>query len=73
MPGSITYLAASGNSMIIIPVKLDNFVMRDTALAVNAIQAITDALRMPTQNRPPTISMVALPERCSRPRRTPSS
>lgn len=42
------YLAASGNGMIIIPVKLDSSVMRGTALIVNATQAIADALRMPT-------------------------
>lgn len=42
------YLAASGNGMIIIPVKLDGSVMRGTALTVNAARAIADALRMPT-------------------------
>ena len=33
--------------MVVIPVKLDSTVMRGTALTVNAIQAIADALRMP--------------------------
>lgn len=42
------YLAASGNGMIVIPVKLDGSVMRGTALTVNATRAIADALRMPT-------------------------
>lgn len=42
------YLAASGNGLIVIPVKLDGSVMRGTALTVNATHAIADALRMPT-------------------------
>ena len=41
------YLAAAESGMVIIPVKLDSTVMRGTALTVNAIQAIADALRMP--------------------------
>lgn len=42
------YLAASGDGMVVIPVKLDGSVMRGTALTVNATRAIADALRMPT-------------------------
>ncbi|MEE8723289.1 MAG: ParA family protein [Atopobiaceae bacterium] len=42
------YLAASGDGMVVIPVKLDGSVMRGTALTVNATRAISDALRMPT-------------------------
>ena len=42
------YLAAADSGMVVIPVKLDSTVMRGTALTVNAIQAIADALRMPT-------------------------
>lgn len=42
------YLAAFGNGMIVIPVKLDGSVMRGTALTVSATRAIADALRMPT-------------------------
>ena len=42
------YLAAAGNGMAIVPVKLDSTVMRGTALTVNAIESISDALRMPT-------------------------
>lgn len=42
------YLAASGNGLIIIPVKLDGSVMRGTALTVNATHAISDALRLST-------------------------
>ena len=41
------YLAAAEGGMVVIPVKLDSTVMRGTALTVNAIQAIADALRMP--------------------------
>lgn len=41
------YLAAADSGMVVIPVKLDSTVMRGTALTVNAIQAIADALRMP--------------------------
>ncbi|MGO5413935.1 ParA family protein [Slackia isoflavoniconvertens] len=42
------YLAASGDGLIVIPVKLDGSVMRGTALTVSATRAIADALRMPT-------------------------
>ena len=41
------YLAAADSGMVVIPVKLDSTVMRGTALTVNAIQAIADALRVP--------------------------
>ena len=41
------YVATSGRGDVIIPVKLDSTVMRGTALTVNAIQAIADALRVP--------------------------
>ena len=41
------YLAAADSGMVLIPVKLDSTVMRGTALTVNAIAAIADALRMP--------------------------
>ena len=41
------YLAAAESGMVVIPVKLDSTVMRGTALTVNAIQAIADALRVP--------------------------
>ena len=41
------YLAAAGNGMVIVPVKLDSTVMRGTALTVNAIESISDALRVP--------------------------
>ncbi len=40
------YLAAADGGMVVIPVKLDSTVMRGTALTVNAIQAIADALRV---------------------------
>ena len=42
------YLAASSDGMVIIPVKLDGSVMRGTALTVNAMREITNALRLPT-------------------------
>lgn len=41
------YLAAADSGMVLVPVKLDSTVMRGTALTVNAIAAIADALRMP--------------------------
>jgi chromosome partitioning protein len=41
------YLACTGDGIVIIPVKLDSTVMRGTALTVNAINSISDALRMP--------------------------
>ena len=41
------YLAAADSGMVAIPVKLDSTVMRGTALTVNAISAIADALRVP--------------------------
>jgi len=42
------YLAAAGDGMVIVPVKLDSTVMRGTALTVSAIESISDALRVPT-------------------------
>lgn len=42
------YLAAADSGMVVIPVKLDSTVMRGTALTVNAIESIADALRVPT-------------------------
>ncbi len=42
------YLAAAGDGMVIVPVKLDSTVMRGTALTINAINSISDALRVPT-------------------------
>lgn len=42
------YLAAAGEGMVIVPVKLDSTVMRGTALTVSAIESISDALRVPT-------------------------
>ena len=42
------YLAAAGDGMVIVPVKLDSTVMRGTALTVSAINSIADALRVPT-------------------------
>ena len=42
------YLAAAGDGMVIVPVKLDSTVMRGTALTVRAIESIADALRVPT-------------------------
>ena len=42
------YLAAAGDGMVVVPVKLDSTVMRGTALTVNAIESIADALRVPT-------------------------
>lgn len=44
------YIAASGNGMVLVPVKLDSSVMRGTALTVNAMQAVSTALRMPMPN-----------------------
>ncbi|WP_241158254.1 ParA family protein [Adlercreutzia sp. ZJ138] len=41
------YAAASAGGMVIIPVKLDSSVMRGTALTVNAMRSISDALRLP--------------------------
>ena len=41
------YLAAAEDGIIIIPVKLDSTVMRGTALTVEAIKSITEALRLP--------------------------
>lgn len=42
------YLAAAGDGMVVVPVKLDSTVMRGTALTVSAIESISDALRVPT-------------------------
>lgn len=42
------YLAASGDGLVIIPVKLDGSVMRGTALTVGAMRQVSDALRLPT-------------------------
>lgn len=42
------YLAAAEGGMVVIPVKLDSTVMRGTALTIEAIRSISDALRMPT-------------------------
>lgn len=42
------YVATSGHGNVIVPVKLDSTVMRGTALTVNAIESIADALRVPT-------------------------
>lgn len=42
------YLAAAGEGMVIVPVKLDSTVMRGTTLTVSAIESISDALRVPT-------------------------
>lgn len=42
------YLAAAEDGLVIIPVKLDATVMRGTALTVDAIRSIADALRVPT-------------------------
>lgn len=42
------YLAAAGDGMVVVPAKLDSTVMRSTALTVNAIESISDALRVPT-------------------------
>lgn len=44
------YIAASAGGMVIIPVKLDSSVMRGTALTVNAMRQVSDALRLPTPN-----------------------
>lgn len=44
------YLAASAGGMVIIPVKLDGSVMRGTALTVNAMHQVSNALRLPTPN-----------------------
>lgn len=44
------YIAASAGGMVIIPVKLDGSVMRGTALTVNAMRQVSDALRLPTPN-----------------------
>lgn len=41
------YAAASTEGMVIIPVKLDSSVMRGTALTVNAMRSVSDALRLP--------------------------
>ena len=41
------YAAASAGGMVVIPVKLDSSVMRGTALTVNAMRSVTDALRLP--------------------------
>ncbi len=41
------YVAASGNGMVIVPVKMDSSVMRGTALTVNAIRSVANALGMP--------------------------
>lgn len=41
------YVAASNDGMVIIPVKLDSSVMRGTALTVNAMRSVSDALRLP--------------------------
>lgn len=43
------YLAAAGDGMVIVPVKLDSTVMRGTALTVSAIESISDALRVPPE------------------------
>lgn len=42
------YLAAAGDGMVVVSVKPDLTVMRGTALTVNAIESIADALRVPT-------------------------
>jgi len=42
------YLAAADDGLVIIPVKLDATVMRGTALTVEAIKSISEALRIPT-------------------------
>ncbi|MDO5000580.1 MAG: ParA family protein [Bacteroidales bacterium] len=42
------YLAAAGNGLVVVPVKLDATVMRGIALTVGAIRSISDALRVPT-------------------------
>lgn len=44
------YLAASSDGMVIIPVKLDGSVMRGTALTINAMHQVSNALRLPTPN-----------------------
>ena len=44
------YIAASAGGMVVIPVKLDGSVMRGTALTVNAMRRVSDALRLPTPN-----------------------
>lgn len=42
------YLAAADDGLVVIPVKLDATVMRGTALTVEAIKSISEALRIPT-------------------------
>ena len=41
------YIAASEGGMVIIPVKLDSSVMRGTALTVNAMRSVAEAMRLP--------------------------
>lgn len=41
------YIAACKGGMVIIPVKLDSSVMRGTALTVNAMRSVAEAMRLP--------------------------
>lgn len=41
------YIAAGESGMVIIPVKLDSSVMRGTALTVNAMHSVAEAMRLP--------------------------